>query len=112
MRAQWNIQPDELKVWLGPGIRSCCYTVGEELLEVFGKRFIAEQGGDLKLDLPAVIRGQLLDDGIRAEHIADSRMCTCCDPNFFSFRREGAVAGRHLSLMTIEKASQKSCGDG
>jgi YfiH family protein len=58
----------------------------------------------VQLDLRAANRWQLIDAGVNAENIAVSSLCTRCRPDlFFSYRREGARAGRMLSVIGIRK---------
>ena len=33
--------------------------------------------------------------------MVDSGICTCCDKNYFSFRRDGSKAGRMISIMML-----------
>lgn len=78
---------NEVFVYVGPSIRSCCYKVGEEVF----KGEILEQGrivrhGELYLDLIAVIKAQLESYGIKNYTIAPQ--CTCCADGFFSYRRD------------------------
>ena len=76
---------------IGPGARSCCYEVGEEVHAHFAG-YDARQGRNL--DLPAVIRQQLAD-----AEVHDVGLCTmCCFGLFFSHRRDGAVTGRQAGI--------------
>jgi len=79
---------------LGPGARGCCYEVGEEV----HARFAAHDArrGARNLALEVVAGDQLRAAGVQAVH--DTAICTVCDERFFSFRREGAAAGRQGGL--------------
>ncbi len=90
----------DLKVVLGPAIRSCCYEVGEEFIGYFPQD-VKERDGRLYLDMVAANRRQLIEMGLKDENITDSGVCTCCDKKYFSFRRDGEKAGRMISLMMI-----------
>lgn len=102
MRRQWGSHPRDIKAALGPCIHACCYKVGEEFREYFPKE-TTQKGESWYLDLPRVNRNQLIEAGVREENIWDHSPCTCCDKNYFSFRREGESAGRMLSLMMLKK---------
>ncbi|MDE2010026.1 MAG: polyphenol oxidase family protein, partial [Candidatus Omnitrophica bacterium] len=52
-------------------------------------------------DMMAANRDQLLQAGVPKENIFDSGLCTCCNTNYFSFRRDGPKAGRMISLMML-----------
>ena len=62
---------------------------------------IEEKDDGLYFDLTLVNKRQLIDQGVKGENIFDCEMCTCCDNQFFSYRREGKTTGRHLSLFML-----------
>ena len=100
MREKYASQPSGLKIVLGPSIRDCCCLVGVDFRDYFPSH-VKERGGHLHLNLIGVNRDQLLQAGVRQENIFDSGICTCCHKNYFSFRRDGAKAGRMISLMML-----------
>ena len=100
MGKNWRTRPENLLVALGPAIRSCCYKVGEEFKKYF-PREILRRNGSFFLDLIEVNKRQLASCGVKPEKIYDAGICTCCHPEFFSYRREKDKAGRHLSLMML-----------
>jgi YfiH family protein len=56
----------------------------------------------VRLDLRAANRWQLVDAGVNPRNIAVSALCTGCRTDlFFSYRKEGAGAGRMMSLIGI-----------
>jgi YfiH family protein len=100
MKENFGTDPQDVKVVLGPSIRSCCYEVGQEMCMVFPKAMISKKGKWF-LDLQRVNRKQLIQTGVSEEKIIDIGLCTCCDERFFSYRRQGKKSGRHLSLLKI-----------
>ncbi len=89
--------------WVGPGICPDCYEVDEPVITAFEKA-LPEAGalaympnGKAKLDLARAMAFQLLEAGITPDNLELSGLCTSCDPNFFSYRRDsgktGAMAG-------------------
>ena len=90
----------DIRVGLGPSIRSCCYEVGQEFQEMFPRETV-QRSQMFFFDLSQANKNQLIDAGILKEHIADSATCTCCDQRFFSYRREGKAAGRMLALIKV-----------
>ena len=102
--------------WLrhsGPSIGPCCYTVGAELMEAFrgagqdhadlGRWF--RHGERLQLDLWTANRDQLEAAGVPASAIHVSGLCTACHPDwFYSYRREGAAAGRLVGFIRAPSA--------
>ena len=101
MRQLYRSRPEDLWVAIGPAIRACCYEVGPEFAGRFG-RFVSNAGGRRHCDLIGYAIQQLCAAGIRAGQIVDSGQCTSCDASqWYSFRREGAAAGRLLSFAVV-----------
>ncbi len=103
-------RPTQLRAALGPAIGACCYEVGPEVLE------------RLHALAPAQVwRSEVKDHALAASHAhADLRAvnlwllqrlglasvsalptCTCCDPAYHSYRRDGPRAGRQLALIGL-----------
>jgi len=121
MRAEFGSEPGDLAAAIGPGIGSCCYTVGDEVLERFTKNFSyapelfsqkamepegSVEGGDISVDLRVDLieanRRQLLAAGLRADSISVVGGCTGCHPElFYSHRTSGGHAGRMMSVIGI-----------
>jgi polyphenol oxidase len=82
----------DLVAVIGPGAGPCCYEVGEEVHAAFeGVHRIGPPPARL-IDLKAIVRDRLLEAGVT--EVQDVAACTICDERFFSYRREGARAGR------------------
>ena len=105
MQRQWHTQPKNIMALLGPAIRSCCYEVGGEFRGYFPQE-VGERGGQYFLDLPRVLLHQLAALGVADEHIRDCGICTCCEERCFSYRREGAQAGRMISLIALKSKGE------
>ena len=109
---QWDIAPAQLLVALGPAIDGCCYQVGSEIGEPLfarwgdGQRTTWKRQGDKGyLDLRAINRMQLIQAGVPQTQIHRVGPCTFCHPDeFASYRREGAQAGRQLSVIGWQPA--------
>jgi polyphenol oxidase len=105
-----NVNPCNLIALLGPSIRSCCYEVGSEVADAFRKRFadsdrfFRQETGRHFLDLAIAARSQLEKAGISPERILASNLCTRCRADlFYSFRREGAAAGRMVAAIGMRQ---------
>src|SRR4051794_15916676 len=85
---------------VGPGIGSCCYEVGQEVLDAFPEYEGVASGR--MLDLRAVADAQLRAAGIeRIEHVD---YCTSCNPElFFSHRRDHGVTGRQGGMVWLSE---------
>jgi polyphenol oxidase len=90
-----------VRAWMGPSIGPCCYEVGPEVAERFEPGFVRPgTGGKFHLDLPAVVRSQLVVAGVLPESIMQPNGCTMCGgERFASYRRDGERAGRMIALV-------------
>ncbi len=90
---------------IGPCIGACCFEVGADVAEQIAAAsrpevVIRREGDKAHIDLRAAVRAQLRDAGLADESIDDVAGCTRCEPSrFFSYRREGERAGRHLAVI-------------
>lgn len=87
---------EDIIVAIGPEIGPCCYDIDEdryvEFLEVFdgySDKIFHFEKGRRHLNLALLNYLQLLDAGVKKEHIDFFPFCTSCDAKrFFSFRRD------------------------
>lgn len=108
MIRRYSAAPETMCCAIGPGIGPCCFEVGQEVYEAFRQQYAyveeyAKRGEDGKfyLDLKGMNRRQLADLGIR--NIEVSSHCTFCREDlYFSYRREGAAAGRLVASIYLE----------
>jgi YfiH family protein len=111
MKEMYHCREENIVAALGPAIRGCCYEVDDAVLVPFSQnvpdseRFIAtvRKNGSPRdahmLDLVATNREELTREGIPPKSIHDVNLCTSCTPELlFSYRRDGAASGRHISL--------------
>jgi YfiH family protein len=98
--------PPELIAAIGPHISLAAFEVSEEVAgELAGASLLGDVvdrsfGERPHVNLRRIIRGQLLGLGLSEQAIDDVPGCTVLEPDrFFSFRRGGAVSGRHLSAI-------------
>jgi len=95
--------PDALDVLIGPGICVRCYQVGAEVADQiaarYGRedRYLQAEAGDLRLDIAAVVRLQLEDEGVQPDRIQVADWCTKEEDRWFSHR--GGRPGRFLSVV-------------
>ena len=82
----------KLAAAVGPGIGPCCYEVGDDIRESYRARFGSDVLRGRNLDLwtaaDRVLRAAGVDDVERVD------VCTSCNSEFFSHRRDGGITGR------------------
>ncbi|MDY7093451.1 MAG: peptidoglycan editing factor PgeF [Acidobacteriota bacterium] len=97
------IPAPQLTAWIGPAIGPCCYEVGTDVADqvqaAAGPSVVhARPGAKPHLDLPAAAELQLRRRGVEIIHRVGP--CTRCSPDdLWSYRREGAGAGRNLAFI-------------
>jgi polyphenol oxidase len=130
MQMQFKTIPSDILAAIGPSIGGCCYEVGTEVATQFLSQFPEApewfdefRTGDepnpiqwlnmmppghqpppknVLLDLRKANRAQLLGAGLRAPNIFTTDLCTACRRDLlFSYRKEGALSGRFMSVIGI-----------
>ncbi|MHB8792085.1 MAG: polyphenol oxidase family protein [Thermoleophilia bacterium] len=102
MREQFGLELDSINAAIGPCIESCCYEVSEELAREFEERFGQDAVRSRFLDLRAAAVSELIGAGVYSDNISSLDICTSCDNDFYSYRRDG-VTGRHGAIAWIEE---------
>ncbi|MCS7024183.1 MAG: peptidoglycan editing factor PgeF [Bryobacteraceae bacterium] len=98
MTQKFGCAPEDLEAALGPGIGACCFEVGPEVAKLFDP----QQETKTRLDLHGLNRRQLISAGLRPAKIHLVGLCTrCAESDFYSFRRDGARAGRMVSSIAL-----------
>jgi YfiH family protein len=103
LQAAYGSWPGQIDVLIGPGICGRCYQVGDDVAQQFSARYgredryLAANGGDVRLDLEAALRLQLEDAGVAPERIRAAGWCTREQDRWFSHR--GGRVGRFLSVV-------------
>jgi polyphenol oxidase len=130
MHYEYASKPSNLLAALGPAIGPCCYEVAADFVSKFTAQFAdaadyfdehrtGEEPNPLQwlnmmppghqppprgvhLDLRKANRSQLLAAGLRPQNVFVSDLCTACRTDlFFSYRKEGPLSGRLMSVIGI-----------
>lgn len=105
----YNTKPENIYIFIGPSIGSCCYQVKEDVYSHFGflgrekqNYFTKRKDKSYMMDLKGInafIAGQA---GVLSENIEISELCTHCNPDiFYSYRRDKEETGRNLSFIMM-----------
>ncbi len=94
---------------VGPGIGPCCYPVDDDTAGQFSENYkypedviLRNKNGKFQLDLEKANLARLRDRGMKEDHIGNAGFCTACrKEEFFSYRKEGGLTGRHAALMVL-----------
>jgi len=93
------------EAWIGPAIGPCCYEVGEDVALQVESRSDAEvvtrrPGGKPHLDLPLAASRQLA--GLGVGRVSTVECCVRCSSDWWSYRRDGARAGRNYGFIWLD----------
>ncbi len=114
---EWGAKPSDFRVILGPHIRSCCYTVDRERADYFGRAFgpscvtldaEREAGGSqwpYRLSLAEANRSLAVSIGIGPENLVDTGVCTSCEGEYGSNRREGPERFTHMAAFIRHRST-------
>jgi YfiH family protein len=107
LEESFGSRAESIHVVMGPAIGRCCYEVGGEVVEAFGKRFpdadelfTTGPRGRQHLDLIRANARPLLEAGVSPDRIYEAGMCTSCENDrFYSYRKEGKGVGRLMGVI-------------
>jgi copper oxidase (laccase) domain-containing protein len=97
-----DLGADRIRAWVGPHVCGACYEVPADLRDEVAAVEPATRAttswGTPALDLGAGVRAQLEREAVEVEEVA---RCTREDAALYSYRRDGAGAGRLAGLVRI-----------
>jgi YfiH family protein len=105
MRLNHNCYPADIVSVIGPGIGKCCFEVDGDVAVKFIEKyqetdsFIYPCNSKYILDLQQINKNMLIKEGIENIEVID--ICTKCDSNYYSYRREGNGVGSQLSFIGL-----------
>jgi polyphenol oxidase len=107
LQRTYNTVCSDLQVFFGPSARACCYEVDELFVNAFpacmyADEALSKKGSQLFFDIPTLIIKQLAVAGVAQQSISmDYALCTICNTQFCSHRREKEQAGRQMLVAII-----------
>ena len=99
MRRDFGCRPEDLRAVISPSLGPCCAEFINHHREL-PPEFAAYQVRENHFDFWAISRDQLLVSGLLPDNIELARICTRCDTDFFSYRRDRA-SGRNGSVIAV-----------
>lgn len=100
---KFNSKSQDIYVYMGPSISQSNYQVGEEVAELFDKKYLMIKENNFYLDVSLVNFDMLLDFGIPKNQIQKSSICTYeMKELFHSYRRDGEKSGRTLGVIALK----------
>lgn len=104
MISTYGCKPENLKAFIGPHNKVCCYEVSEELVENFKKSHIFKDekiNEDRNLNLQKCVEVELEKAGLLQENIIAVNLCTYCSDEIklYSYRKKDEAKGRLFSFV-------------
>lgn len=100
--AMRDLGAERITAWVGPYVCGACYEVPEQMradvAAVVPEAFAETSWGTPAVDVGAGVRAQLRADGV---DVVDASRCTREDEELFSYRRQGAEAGRMAGIVWV-----------
>ena len=106
LRAEFGVPADALDAVVGVGVGPCHYRVGPEVAAGLERNAVDGDGwrGAGVVDLAAYAAGRLAALGHGPERVRVLPGCTACSPQYHSYRRDGAGAGRQWNAIVLTLA--------
>ncbi len=111
MQKLFNTHLDTIYIIFGPSAKKCCYEVNKDFVSwiknnplIDTKRVLHQQNNKLFFDLPGFNQLLLETIGIKKNAFCfDYNVCTICNNQFFSHRRQGNQAGRQMTVIGLQQ---------
>lgn len=104
LRERHGVVPESLLAVVSPSLGPCCAEFIHYRTEL-PTWMHTYQVRPNHFDFWEISRRQLLDAGVLPAHIDVAGICTCCSPQFFSYRRAtkttGGITGRNGSIIAL-----------
>lgn len=97
----------DLKIFLGPAARPCCYEVQKDFIEKFvaykdNKDIFIEKNKKIYFDSTAFVKVIATNLGIQSQKIYTRyNVCTICNQNFCSYRKDKEQAFRQITMVCL-----------
>jgi YfiH family protein len=108
MITEYQTNPLDVRIAIGPAAAACCYEVGTDVMDAFRNSFPSQdlftetRTDHACIDLLKANLAQLISAGADPDRINLAPLCTMCRTDlFFSYRREKNVQGKVGRLMSV-----------
>lgn len=94
MQTTFGSKSEDIHAFISPHIRDCCYEIDGKVLKEAQKKCnfaLTKRGNRAFLSLEEMIYKEF--ETLNITHVKKEKICTSCDANYFSYRRDG-VTGR------------------
>lgn len=115
MISEFGCQSKDILAFICPSILKCCFEVDKDVVDSFIENFgnidefvtlgeVKEGKQKYFIDTVELNKKVMTDLGLEKDHIVSSNICTKCHRNIYhSYRADGKLSGRNLSLICIKE---------
>lgn len=117
MKLEYGCQVEDIYAAIGPSICQSCYEVSEDVIQEFqqsfaekywSQLFYKKENGKYQLDLWKANEIIMLEQGIVAEHLSVTNVCTCCNSELlFSHRASQGKRGNLCAFLALNEGEEK-----
>lgn len=105
MKLDSEMCSEQLHIFLGPAAGVCCYEVDDAFIKMlpgYALDCVVQRNEKSYFNMLQHNKQKLLDYGVFPEKISSSfHVCTICNDNFCSHRRQGIKAGRQMTMVCM-----------
>ncbi len=101
--------PEDILVYIGPGISSKHFEVGEDVAAMFDPKYVEIRDERYYVNILANVLEQLKAAGVAADQIEYSRKCSFAEIDYLhSYRRDKERSGRMFSVIGMRDSLDSS----
>lgn len=105
--SDFNCEPENMFVYIGPSISQANYEVGKEVAEQFDGKYLKLMNNKFYLDVAGANYDMLISFGISKANIQKSDLCTYeFNELLHSYRRDGLKSGRSFGLIAMKNVKR------
>lgn len=105
MKKEFGTSAGDLTAFMGPGISCDNFEVGQDVAELFDKKYVKPFGSaenKFSVDLKKAVKDELLGAGVKQENVDTCSYCTFAEKNFLhSYRRDKDKSGRMFAVVGL-----------
>lgn len=99
--SEYNSNPEDIMVEIGPSIGVCCYEVSQEIADLFSENFGDEFVKQRNLNLQKINKQQLIEAGVLEKNISVNSMCTKCSHDEYFSHRGDDTSERFAGVISL-----------
>ena len=104
---KYNCNPSDIEVYITPSIQKCCFEVDSDVYDLYKEEFkdmdfskyVEYKNNKYYIDTQSINEELFKNKGIKK--VIKSDICTKCNNEFYSYRRDKDSCGRNISFIML-----------